>query len=319
MRQEKALVIGTEVATSQYESGASLRLQTIKSLLEQSGFEVTVVSRSLAKQKLKTNWDAIALVSFPTAKFSRSARKHTKFLWLDSTDSWTLTRVSQIKSGQVIQLLPYIRDLFYLWTAPKLDLITFISKRDAAKEKLWWKNRNTPLVFPVFGLTRKVTPSTQPRLVFIGDGNYGPNKRAFEFLQQIAPFLPKESPIHVYGKGFPESAANFVFHGYTEPSEIYFTQDIHLAPIFDGAGLKLKIAVPLGNQLQVITTTEGSMGFNLGPNLLIADSKLDWHSAIIQLLNSLKSSNSRDHHPVFCIDESLQVTQILKSAAESNQ
>jgi hypothetical protein len=285
-----ALIIGTEVATNGFESGASLRLNGIKHLLEKSQLKVTVASRSEADNYLKNDWDLIVLVSFATAQFLRKARKSSKFIWFDSTDSCRLTRFSLIRSGDLRQIPIFIRDQFWLWTAPTLDMLTFITRRDAEAEKTWWAKRLVPVIYPVQNLERSINPSKETRLIFVGDGRYGPNSRAINFLRRVLNLLPTNQQIHVYGRGFENLDPEFVLHGYCSVEEMYFENDIHLAPIESGAGLKLKVAVPLTNGLRVISTPEGANGFTQNSNLFLASDEKSFASQIL-VLSGVSNSN----------------------------
>jgi hypothetical protein len=283
-RVKIALIIGTEVSTNGFESGGSLRIDSIKNLLECKGFDVTVASRSTARECMKSKWDLIVLVSFSTAKLLRTAKKHSESLWFDPTDSWTLTRLTLLRNGDLKQFLLFIRDVFWVWTAPKLDLITFISKRDANKERCWWKFRQVPKILGIHGLDREVLHSSTQRLVFIGDGTYGPNNSALEFLKKSATFLPSRVKIHLYGRNLITNDGRFVCHGYSSANELYFDNDIHLAPITSGGGLKLKIAIPLWNGLRVVSTLEGANGFNNSLNLKVASTPELFASSILEFL-----------------------------------
>jgi glycosyltransferase involved in cell wall biosynthesis len=267
---KQALIIATEVATNGFESGASLRLDSIRELVEDAGFKVSVFSRKEANEKLTGEWDLVVMISFATAKFLRRARKHTKYLWFDATDSWTLTRLSLIRQGELKHVFTFLRDLFYLQRAPKIDQLTFISRRDAIKEKRWWSMKKNPLILPILGLDREVMPSEEIRFVFVGDGNYGPNKKALKFLSKTLSYLHHNVRIHLYGRNLTTSDSRFIRHGYVEESKFYAKGDIHLAPIRSGAGIKMKASIPLWNGLKVIASPEGANGFSNSPALLVA-------------------------------------------------
>jgi len=286
----RALIIGTEIATDGFESGASLRLNGVRDLLEKSQFKVTIASRSEANQYLKYDWEMIVLVSFATAKFLRKARKNSKVVWFDSTDSCRLTRLSLIRRGDLRQIPIYIRDLFWLWLAPQIDMLTFVTRRDAEAEKRWWTKRMAPVIYPVQNLARPINPSKITRLVFVGDGNYGPNLHAIDFLKRVLDLLPSNRQIHVYGRGFKNLDPRFVIHGYCPAEEMYFENDIHLAPIETGAGIKLKVAVPLTNGLRVISTPEGANGFTQNSNLFLAVDEKSFASQITGLSGASKSN-----------------------------
>jgi hypothetical protein len=279
-----ALIIGTEVATNGLESGASIRVDSIKNLLTKNGYHVDITSRRNARNALASDWDLVVFVSFSTSKFLRLARKKAKTIWFDPTDSWSQTRISLFRKGDVRQIFLLMRDLFWIWTAPNVDLITFITQRDSNKEQAWWKNRSSPLILPVQGLDREVKLGNEPRLVFIGDGSYGPNKDALTFLTQTLKYLPSSLNIHVFGSGVSVPNSKFIIHGYVPRYELYTARDIHLAPITLGGGLKLKVAVPLWNGLHVVSTQEAAVGFKDSDSLEIANTPKEFADAITKLL-----------------------------------
>ena len=306
---KNALIIGTEVAVSEYESGASHRIQAIRKILEDQGYATHTVSRSEAHDHFKRKWDAVALVSFSTAKFSWKARKVTPLLWFDSTDSWGLTRRSLIRQGNYLQVFAYLRDLFFIWTAPGFELVTFITARDRQTERSWWRWRSMPLVFPIKGLDRNVRASENRRLVFVGDGHYAPNQLALGFLEKLVSKLPADLPIHIYGRGYDSELSGCVFHGYSPAIELYETNDIHIAPIFSGAGLKLKVAIPAWNGLQVVTTPEGSNGFNGLHQIAIGKTPDEFLKQIeIFLMKPLVSQQIKPGENIFEVDD----TQIIE-------
>ena len=308
-----ALIIGSVVAVSKKESGASIRVKSIESLLNNLGYRVTVSTKNPTKDTLHMNWDLIAVVSFSSAKTLRAARKKTDFLWFDPTDSWQLTRISQLKQGNFVELFLLVRDLFWIWTSPKLDLITFISDRDSRLEKTWWKNRSTPLILPISELSRKVKESLEPRLVFVGDGQYWPNKKALEYLNRLFAKLPSNLNLHVYGDHEHNSSSKFIFHGHSNNAEIYYKNDIHLAPITTGAGIKLKVATPLANGIRVIATPEGAEGIAENELMSVANSPLEFASLICSLFNATDFHHRESHMKLFKTDETEKVCDRLKT------
>jgi hypothetical protein len=316
IKNKKALIIGTEVAVNGFESGASLRLNAIKKTLEDKGYSTKIASRSNAKSCLGDSWDVIALTSFATAKFARKARKSAPILWFDSTDSWSQTRVSLIRQGHLRQFLAYARDLYFIWTAPHFDLVTFISARDRDAEKIWWRFRTKPFIFAISNLDQKLKVSENHRLVFVGDGEYLPNKHAISFLGDMASKMSLGVPIHVFGRGFESSDTRFIFHGYVPTDLIYETSDIYLAPIFSGAGVKLKVAIPAWNGLRVVTTTEGANGLIELTNLAVAHSPLEFFEKIKSFLAEpavVKCIAPRE--TIFEVDESFLVYERISDLA----
>lgn len=268
---------------SAQESGGALRVNTLKSILENAGGSVTIVNRLQARNYLRSNWDLIVVVSFSCSQFLRLARRKTVNLWFDPTDSWSLSRISQFRAGQLIQLPLLARDLLWIWRCPRIDLLTFITERDASKEQRWWKKKMTPKILPVLGLERTVRQGATGRLVFVGDGKYFANRASLTFLDQVLEYLPMDFRIDLFGDFLISNNARIVSNGYAARSDLYQTGDIHLIPVKFGAGLKLKAAVPLWNGLPVICTSEGANGLHRSKNLSIANTPSEFAEEIIRL------------------------------------
>jgi len=311
--KREALVIATEVALNGLESGASLRVKSVKNLLESQGYETTIVPRNNFETYLNKTWDVVALTSFATAKCARKARKVTSFLWFDLTDSWGKTRKSLICQGYYLQLFAYLRDLFFIWTAPKFDLLTFITKQDKDAERSWWRKRSKPFVFPIEDLDRKIEDSNRQRLVFVGDGSYRPNQQSLKFLENLYPLLTTKPIIHVFGRSFRSNNSGFLLHGYVADHFLYENGDIHLAPITSGAGLNLKVAIPLWNGLRVVTTKEGSNGISGTSQMFVCNTHAEFAEKIEILLREQIRIDSRfaPRESIFEVDESKQVRQIF--------
>lgn len=312
-RIKSALIIGTEVSTNGFESGGSLRIDSIKNLLEKNEFTVSLASRVTAKEFLAVEWDLVILVSFSTARYLRLARKRTRALWFDPTDSWTLTRFSLLRNGDMRQILLFFRDAFLVWTSPKLDLITFISERDSDRERLWWKFRQVPLVFGIDGLDRQIILSSFPRLVFVGDGSYAPNNIAVDFLARTLNHLPSEMRIELYGRDLFTDNKRFVCHGYAPSIELYRSNDIHLAPITSGGGLKLKVAIPLWNGLRVVSTPEGANGFSSSPFLKVAHTPETFAKSLIEIMKySFEQSIDPPRSSIYLHNNPQQIEEWLR-------
>ncbi len=313
-KSKAALIIGTKVATANHESGASLRLLSVKSALEKSDFDVSVSPLNMANLSLTKHWDLIVVISYSSARILRQARKQTKFLWFDPTDSWTISRMSLFRDGDFKQIFKLMRDLYWVWNAPRTDLLTFITKRDALAEKIWWKGRTEPLIFPISNLVRNLSQSHQIRYVFVGDGSYGPNKKALVFLTKVMDYLKNGVVIDVYGKNFHIKDPRFRMHGYAKNSEIYSCRDIHLAPVTSGAGLKLKVAIPLFNGLHVITTPEGANGFKVNRLLKVATSPRTFASEIENVISEVAFAGEVDAlQSLFQHDDSATLMEILRT------
>jgi hypothetical protein len=262
-----ALVVGTFTAVRQEDSGASMRLRQLEQILLQAGFDVSVCDKNGAKRLLDNNvYSLIVLSSYSCASLGRKARKSSKVLWFDPFDSWLTSRCTRIYNGEYTQILALIRDFFWIFMFPSREIVTFISESDASMHKHFSRNDKSfilPIEFGLFDLRK----SQKVRLVFIGDGNYGPNREALLVLDKIAKSLNVR--VTIIGKDFPRDPlfSHFDYLGYLPREELFQTSDILLAPGITGAGIKTKVALPLSMGLRVIATSHSGNGILDLPNL----------------------------------------------------
>jgi hypothetical protein len=264
-----ALIIGTGIAVSDYESGASLRLKFFRRLLEEQNYSVTVLDNQRAKGELSKSFDLILITSYSCAALGLKARTKTKVLWFDPYDSWIHSRLSLIKQGRLLQIVVLFRDIFYTSLFPRREITSFISERDASYHRRFLRKDNL-FIIPIQFEPSIVNLSTEPRLVFVGDGSYYPNAHALTFLNELGAKLGQS--ITVIGKNY-NNVANYPhckFIGYVSRSDLFRSQDIHLVPVWLGAGIKTKAANPLSVGLRVIASEDAAVGLKPTKNLSTA-------------------------------------------------
>jgi hypothetical protein len=109
----------------------------------------------------------------------------------------------------------------------------------------------------------------------------------------------------------------FVLHGYVEDRALYQVGDIHLAPINSGAGLNLKVAIPLWNGLRVITTKEGSNGFRNIQAMSVCQTHEEFAEKIeVNLRESAPIMGCAPREAIFEVDESNLIKQIISIAGK---
>jgi hypothetical protein len=306
---KQALIVGTPTALLNYKTGASIRLNTVKRILVQSGYEIKVVSDSEYAKMPKFFWDLIVIVSFAATKSLRKARSESSFLWLDATDSWHQVRISRFKSGEFTQIAALVRDRYRLSRVREIDLITFISQFDANKELEYTTGKEGQvLIFPNHFDLNMVGEKGEKRLVFVGDGNYPPNQSAIKFLEKVRKLLPANQNIYLIGRNLETRSKGFVTLGGVSDDELYGVGDIHLAPLFSGSGIKNKVAEPLFYGLTVITTRNGSNGLMQSKKLLVRKTPQEFVEAI-QI--AMASAFPKDLDSIFEFDESVKLLKTL--------
>jgi len=303
-----ALIVSNYTGLNGFQSGASLRVDTLRTLLENLNFKVDAITVEEYLDSVDKNYKLIALTPFTAASASRKARRNSEILWFDHCDSWFQTRVSRLRNWELKQVAALFLDLFYQYRHPKYEIVSFISDRDSMILRV--RESEKRFILPNIIQSYEINSSRGQRLVFIGDGNYKPNRSAVNYLKSLVKFLPEETQIHILGKGYEDSHPNLIFHGYVPSSELYSLGDIHLAPIFSGAGIKNKVAIPLSLGLPVVTTKHGANGIMPCNNLFVAGGSKSFLGAMLSAIE----------HSVLCVgepiiyvkDETLELIKFLK-------
>lgn len=308
---KRTLVIGTSYAVRSKISGASKRLETIKAILDLLGLKSEFMDSNDYSKQHSSHWDLIVVVSYSSANILEKARAESEFLWFDATDSWHISRLSRIKRGEAMQLAALLRDMYFIKKRIPVDLGTFISQRDLNRER---GNVGKPTT-PLFVLPNRLGPlvvsqDATERLVFVGDVKYGPNRIAIKFLKQIADKLPIGMDISVIGNEHPIRHSRLTNIGIVDIDDLYRHHDIHLAPIFSGAGIKNKVVEPLSLGLPVLTTNEGANGLVNLPNLYICHTENEYIETILNLRKSKERYNLVSTNPYLHNEESSVVAFI---------
>jgi hypothetical protein len=310
MNEKRALIVGTPTALLDYKTGASIRLNTVKRILVEAGYEIKTISNVEFVKMPTTFWDLIVVVSFAASQSLKKARVESRFLWLDATDSWHQVRISRFKSGEILQILALLRDRYRLSKVCDIDLITFISKFDASCELNYTARVGCQVcIFPNHFDNKILQIESNKRLVFVGDGNYGPNKKAVKFLKKVRRFLQTNDNIYLVGRNLTTRSKGFVALGIVSENELYKANDIHLAPTLSGSGIKNKVSEPLFYGLTVITTRNGSNGVLPCKNLIVCDKPKEFADAIQVALSSCVD---RYQESIFELDESAKLLKILR-------
>jgi hypothetical protein len=310
----KALIVGTNTATSVHLSGASIRLKNVANLVDSLGFDVKIISKANASDFLKRlDWDLVVLVSFSNLKFLRLANKKSKLVWLDNTDSIYQTRKSLLLGGDFRQPILFFIDYIRVFFSKPPAVISYVTHLDAQSDTRVFKLKVKSFIFPLKPEQLVIDINySSPRLVFVGDGNYLPNQKAIDFLVDVLKHLGDTYQIDVYGIGYQKrSHPGFQFHGYQVDRELYRFNDLHLAPIIYGAGMKAKVAIPLKNGIRVLSTSKGANGFEPSPILSIADTPIHFADAIKEII-SKTNFVSINRQSTYTDDETEQLLALIE-------
>ena len=280
MTKRNALVV-SRIGKQNEKSGIAKRVQDISIFLEELGFQVEFA----ADPRLGKNnfYDLICISSFTNAYQIILARKKTSFLWFDAMDSWRLTRRSLFFDSPVREAVKILREFFGRPLVHLPELITYCSLRDAQIDR---SNSQKTLIFGPREVKNFKPQDFGDRFVFVGPSGYYPNRQAVEFLFELASLRYfSERKLHIYGESnhYNEVHEDVYIHGEAEDYEIYGNRDIHLAPIWSGAGIKYKSFSPLALGIRVISSKEGANGIKQNLNIRVCATKFEFEKAIHDL------------------------------------
>lgn len=283
MGEIRAAVIAGAVARGSHDAGARFRLNAIMELLGEH-FSTTIVNDDIPDEQ----FDVVVGASWPALGRLRRLVGPTTKVWFDACDSTLDLRRSEVRVGQLSKAAALGRDLA---NARRLtpDLVTYISKADAlADSRLWRESAVFPALWPTVALGESRHPQ---RIVMTGDGHYPPNRSAARWIARtLAPTLLDRgcyTHISVYGDGygFPDTE-NVSFLGYaSDAAQLFRKNDIHVAPVTTGAGVKSKVAIPMMAGLTVVTTPLGMRGLRPTSKATVVPLS-GFANVIIRLLNT---------------------------------
>lgn len=310
--QPRSALLVSRVGNSTVSSGIGRRVEEIAEFLIGLNFSVERV-QTIGHSRLKS-YDLICVCSFVNAFQLFFARRKCSFLWFDSMDSWRLTRKSLLRDESQKECMKFVRDFLGTLFYKKADVITYCSKRDAKVDRS--KHSKIRIFAPKQIPTQKLLDFGK-RYVFVGPSDYYPNRAAYEYLISLAKQnYFKNVKLHIYGLSsmYLESHADVFLHGVCPDGEVYGHRDIHLVPLWSGAGVKYKTLVPLSLGIRVISTIEGANGLLTNPLLLICRTQDDFENALERDFPELSKVHRQEN--ILEFDQRSDIQKIILESLE---
>lgn len=140
-----------------------------------------------------------------------------------------------------------------------------------------------PPVFDYEPASRKVEVRDRIRIGMFADFTWWPNKLSLDwFMKEVWPSVTGNVELHLIGYGSEDAARSegrTVSHGTVRHARDAFSMcDFMIAPIVDGAGVKVKVAEALYNRVPIAATSFAVRGLPLQARsaVSICDSPGDW-------------------------------------------
>lgn len=247
-------------------------------------------------------------------------------IWLDCTDSILTTLKYQLDEKYPKRnLFSTIRALLaFNLLRNKFDVISYISQRDLIADVSLHKHarRAEKFVFPNTPEHFDFGAAGELRFIFMGTMRYLPNKNGlldlldFLLYSKSVQLLKK---IHVFGFTFENISVRYPevnWHGYDH--YVASHNDVHIAPIFTGAGIKNKVINPLSNNLRVITTYEGANGITPNANLIVTSDMQEFVKSMDFQISNLTISTQKAECS-YLLDQKMLLLEHIKNKIKSPQ
>jgi hypothetical protein len=301
----------TKEALRNETSGASIRVSTLISHCLSLGFDVSLQKASIRNLRRAKGDAILVFCSFASTWPLLFKRRNDQTIWIDSTDSVLLTLKFQVKNRMPFRnILSTLRSLITLRLLTKIEFLTYISQRDQLADKsLAAKLDSKVFIFPNKIDPWDSIPSSKIKFIFMGSLEYAPNylglKSLLRFLDSNG-FSHLLKEIYVFGiqpdrlsTRFPD--VHWLGYSSYNPTSL----DVHIAPIFAGAGIKNKVEIPVISGLKVIASNEAATGIIPLPNLLTCESLADFAQTMTQTMHFTMwdARSTKPKNSIFEIDQ----------------
>lgn len=239
-------------------------------------------------------------------------------------------RVNYMTQKSVVTFLKYIvakpRERYMVWTA---DCVLAITEQDKERlEELYGISPDKIEICPVGisippqEIAFKTEVSQKLKCLITGTLSFGPNADAtMWFIDKVYPFVKDIVDVTIAGykpnddlkRKCKENGIKLVDTPETM-RPLFEDAEMICAPIFEGGGMKVKIAEAMSYGLPIITTEHGAIGYDLvdGENSFIADTAEDFVSAIrkyVNMTNEEKAKFLKNEWECYCKNYSLLAIQ----------
>lgn len=177
--------------------------------------------------------------------------------------------------------------------------VIFLSDKDAEFAQEQCSGLNVIVIPPLFDYPprqREICSNRDTeelRMGFLGNFGWWANRDGMRwFLTDVFPRLDEKTQLHIFGAQSGKLVPNhprIIKHGFLpDINDVWKNMDFMICPIFEGGGVKVKLAEALYNGVPVLTTPFGSRGVELSQadGVMTLDSAEEW-------IHFLRSSAAR--------------------------
>ncbi len=303
---------GSRSSESQYTNGATLRMQAIRNVLGEAGFE------DASKTEFRKSSDTHLIVVGSVGAIRRILfnSNKIKFIWLDVCDTWIGSRFgrgmgmsSRLKSFPEMFLVL----LVYLKYRRRL-LVTYISEHDMRIDRYLFRKQKK-FILPNDIEKVQITRSNVTDFIFSGDSYFYPNRLAIKNLtKELKKANWKLPKIEIYGQGW-ENIVNrnyFKIMPFTSSTQLYRENCVYLVPTEGGYGIKNKLVIPMSLGLRVICLRSNMVGLYHHPNITVLKKIEEFPSSMKNHLEQIFEFKS-ENIPVYLRSEREELKHYLRN------
>lgn len=313
-KKSLALLISPQNYNSNHANGQTIRVDSIRKLLEAAGYEVlTIQLGRFAIHKvmhliLKYHPTIVAASSFIMSPALLGARILGALIWLDFTDSAVLTRSHASLPKKLY--FKTIEQPCLNFVSQKAAIISHISALDRYSDSLNLSAKG--FVFPN-ALDTPPKPYKNVNLargVFIGDLNYEQNLDSARKLKKIEGKIGLD--IQIFGNSNNVTIQRELRARYAESlREMYQVGDIHFCLSTSPAGIKNKVVNALSHGIPVISTSAGANGILSSSGLFVLNEDVDLEIEVQRILSNFNIADQEVLWRGFENDDSQELIAVL--------
>jgi hypothetical protein len=293
---------GSKSSESHHTNGATLRMQTIRNVLNELGF----TDSSKLQLGREIGVELIVIGSIGSISRILFKRIEMKIIWLDVCDTWMGSRFgsamglsARLKGIAEIFLILYMHIRFR-----HRFFVTYISNEDRRIDRFLFR-RQEKFVLPNDIEQVKVGKSNDVGFVFSGDASFYPNRLAIKNLTNALKKANWVNPkIAIYGRGWEEIADPnyFKISLFVPTHQLYRQSQIYLVPTRSGFGIKNKLVIPMSLGLRVICLKGNTVGLHSHPHVTILEKIEDFPESMKSHLGQ-RFKFREEHFPVYLLSE----------------
>jgi len=277
--------------------------------------------RKIRKKVLKNAYDLVIIgnskLGFVAKDFRKNSIKTKVVTHFDNIEYDAVYSYYADKKGLLSKLMSWFDRIVTrrdeLCSIKYSKHVFFLSQRDSYRASSIYSKNIDYSIWPVsIKPNRALTIEDSKTIVFLGTLSYGSNLKALEwFLDHVWPKINNSVNFIIAGNNPTQELLSKIknengikiYANFNDLYEIVPKSSLLIAPVFWGAGMKVKVAEALSYGLHIIGTNEAFVGYDIldkSSTLISANTEQDFIDGIYKYLNMnvVELSNNSKLHKI---------------------